>query len=703
MAKAIQDIAAKTAEVVIDVGARVGLDAATSIDIAKAALQLAVYAGLSYATRPDTPDPEAGKVPLRQSMPPRVTAYGRCRLSGSYALFEAVANKSYDVIALHHGRVEAIERFFLHDDEVFPLANGTIDTDAFPDNRYGFGHVKIETRLGAVPETPYAEAVTALSASNIWTADHRGDGVASLYLRAESGKLNAFPKDFPNGLPLPSVIGRWACVYDWRDPSQDIDDPSTWKASLNPAVCLADYVTSADHGMGEPWEQRIAPRLAAWTAAANACDALVAKIGGTEKRYEVGGFFTHATAPVEVIRQLTAACDGWLCPAGDGSLIFKAGVYEAPTLTLTDDHVLDLVVDRFTPDEEAVNELVVSYTSEAHDFTTVEADPWRDEADILARGRERSAPAALPWVPRHTQARRLAKRLMSRQGAELRGQCRTNLYGLNLLGERYVRLQLSDLDCTADIVVEVTRLEFDLVRMGVVFDWVLADPNIDAWNPATEEGFAPGAPDRPAPTALAAPTISTAVGFFSGGDAAPRVRVTLPEPGRADLIYAIRWRVAGGVAWVETTAEDATPGAGVSLETGVVPADASIEVQTAYLTGSGAQSPWSAISTVSTSTAALAPAPPTDLAAAPGTGEATISWRNPTSTNLAAVRIYRGTTTTFADAVQIGTDRPAALGALDDVTHAGLTAGTTYRWWITAVSASGVESAPAGPVSATPT
>lgn len=86
---------------------------------------------------------------------------------------------------------------------------------------------------------------------------------------------------------------------------------------------------------------------------------------------------------------------------------------------------------------------------------------------------------------------RLAKCKMARLNAPRRGQVRTGIYGLNGLGERYIRVQNLELASMADVVSKVMNVEVDFATSQVVFDVILLDQKIDAWDPEEEEGELP--------------------------------------------------------------------------------------------------------------------------------------------------------------------------------------------------------------------
>lgn len=572
-----------------------------------ALVSVGISYGLNALARGEVSKPESFAVPKKQPISPRQYAYGRNRLSGPYMLWEAAKGRLFDIVDLHDGRVEAYEQWWLHDDKV------TLDTvgadlgaviESEPgDGRYGENdstpRVFIYSRLGLATETSYtADRDFSELPAGTWTASHRGDGIASAFMYCRSVERDNMANAFPNGQPLISVTSRCTLVHDWRDEAENPEDDNTWQARFNGVVQLADYLTSTHHGMGFDYATRIAPNLAEWTQAANDCDAPVAlKAGGTQPRYESHGPWTSETAPVEVLSRLLESFDGWLSLRGDGSFSVQAGVYREPEVVFTDDEVRGYAYQIFVEDEQRVDGLVVSFLSPDHEFRPVETDPWGDaESDRL----DTFAPL---WVQANGQARRLAKRRFSRLAAGVRGSFTTDLYGVRALGERYVRLQISEAEVLADVVVEITGAELNLMAMEVNFTFVLADESIDAWNPATEEGDGPSLEDRAPAEILLPPTIDDVEAFFEstgeGGDGV-RLRVETTGPERDDLTWFAGWRVAGGVSWNESGYSDVDPDAAVVLETGFVTSADTIEVRTAYMTGSGELSPWSDIFEAST-------------------------------------------------------------------------------------------------------
>lgn len=447
------------------------------------AVQTAVMVGLTAIATPKPPDPEAGKTARKQSRPLRFYSVGDpSRLSGAFMLRETIGNKYGAVLAICEGRLASIDAIYLNDDKVTLSPTGWVNGMA--NERYGGGDlVQISTRLGLPTETRHT--ILDPTFTSLWPSTARGDGIASIAVFAQHRSKESFGRHFPNGEPIASVVQTPVC-FDWRDETQERETPSTWKACANPVVWMVHCEWAR---FGRKWERCIAPVLADLTAEANVCDEPVSlKAGGTEPRYRLAGNYPTNTEPSGIRSAILACFDGWMSINGKGHLILKAGRYQEPTFTIGSDQIQGYTWRAFQFDEEACNELIVSFVDPAQNYTDVEAGAWRDEADITETSKIRSESLALSWVYSRSQAMRLAKRKMSRVNAKRRGTIRTGVYGLNGLGHRFIRVQNSDLNSMADVVVEVMNVEFDGASAQVVFDVILADQNIDDWNPAEEEG-----------------------------------------------------------------------------------------------------------------------------------------------------------------------------------------------------------------------
>jgi len=737
----------------------------------------------SALTQPGAPKPQLTETALKSPTPARVSGYGRNRMHPAYALY-TVANDgtAFDAYVFHDGQVDGIETYYLADKTVSVNGSGWVQLGEAKE--YGGGNIiRVGATLGLPTESAFSYLVTELP--DQWTTDHRGDGCVTGYARFGQVKgkdfQTVYPTGGPNQLPL-SLVMRLQLVFDWRDETQDVDDPTTWRWSENAVLHLAHYLLVRDN---KRWARHFAPTLAYWTAAADDCDLpmslkgvqtilgvkadhgntsitvtsvsgldsgmtivisatgdtsltetrtvsgisglVVSFSGGLANDHPVGSQVTWASDPESpatepryrscvahshtdehkgVVTNLLAAFDGWLAPRSDGALVVYSGRYYEPTVTIGPDQIIGYSLQDGVDEESALNYLSVTYVSANHDFNVVDTDPWVDDDDISNRGKELSGQLAVQ-SPSFSQNRRLAKRKMAKVMAPQRGTVTTNAAGRIVLGQRFIRLQLIEagvtfLDAPVEILSPVTR---SMQNGGVAFNWVLADSNIDDWNPATEEGEPAPVGNRVATQPLDAPVITGATANFgadsSTGSPGVFIDLTIEAPDRDDLTWYARTRQTGATTWGERQYTDVDPGATVEIATEFVPIDSSVEVEVAYQVGDGRVSDWSTLETVSTSSASIPPARVTGLTVTGGVGTATIAWNNPTSANFAATRLYHGTTTTFGSATQVGSDITGIAGGAES--HPSTeTAGTRY-FWVISVSTGGAASTPVGPVSATVT
>lgn len=487
--------ASATGATVIGAGITVNAVVGSAVLLAgSVALQAAMAPTVPAAGVPKGSD---GHQPLRQPIPPRTAGFGRTRLAGAYVLFEERDHTSYDVMAICQGPIAGIAGYYLHGDGVtIDPDTGIVDACEIVDGRYtpevpeGESEeavfITIDTRLGLPTETHYPAIAAALP--DLWTPQHRGDGIASaMMVCLHVIQPLDFSQKYPRGLPSLSVIADML-AWDPRDTDQDPDDPSTWVVTSNPVAHLCTYLISPNIGMGLPRAEIIDPVIDHLKAQATLCDQQVELAeGGTEAMYASNGWYTLETEPAEVINQILATCDGWLADNGSGAIALHIGVYTEPTVIFEVGDILGFSVSFGTADEEAVNQLDIRYTSPQLKYSEVAGDPWRDEADISARGKVRARPLSLPWVHSHNQARRIASRVMQRANATLRGSIVTTAYGLAGLGERYVRIRYPFIAGLENAVVEVQRAGRDIAGGTVSFDWVLVrSDTLDAFTPDDE-------------------------------------------------------------------------------------------------------------------------------------------------------------------------------------------------------------------------
>lgn len=632
-------------------GITIGASTITYASIASAIATTALSIGIQMLMAPKPPKPEAAKVPLTQAIPYRIWGVGRCRLAGAYMLWESRGPRLYAIQAIAGHRIKSFNRYWLHDDEVTLNGSGYVNTLA--GGRYANSAVRIQSRLGLPTETAYDNAVSEFSASGLWTTNHRGDGQASLCLRADATRMKDQQKRFPYGVPSLSVEADLALCWDFRDPAQDPADPSTWQWTRNAAVIIAWHLCFNEFGFGLDYTKAILPVLDLWIEEADICDEDVARAGGgTEKRYECNGYDTTENGPKSGLNAMLAACDGHLVARGDGARILTVGKFrESRCSTLADRDIVGHNIQYDMLFEDECNRLIPKFTYPATDYTTSDTDYFEDVDAQISAGRILAQEAEYQWVHQWRQARRLGKRDWLRLRQKVKGSIDVRLSGINAVYSRWVRLETPNrMSRLNGKVVENRRSILALTRGGFSMDIVQNPDNIDEWNPVTDEGTQPPVPVAPGASTVPTPVINLVQA--KPNNSSVYIRVVIIDPEDASLTPVVRYRLSDNGsgtpgAWVEQSFPDATPGVPVvgyvELNTNVVPSDKLLDVQAAFRTSGGALSDWSSTANVVSTSDPVAPTALASFTLSPGAnlGRATLAFATGGDSHVRAVKIYR--------------------------------------------------------------
>lgn len=543
--------------------------------------------------------PQQTEGSLKSPIPVRVRGTGRRRLWGASMLYATASDGTTgDVWAFYDGKAHACVAVYLND-KVVTISGGYVQ--ALADKTYQSNHVQAGYTLGPTPNVAFSAVIAKFG--SLWTSNHRGDGIVTGYLLKRPDEQSAFLETYPQGDNVQmSLVLDLAPVFDPRDPAQDAYDESTWRydsatAGPNPgensALGLLWYLLK---WRNVDYDTQIKPQLGRWIAAANDCDqAQALDAGGTEPRYRNCVVFNATEVPANVIADYLRTFDGWTQANERGEIVVYSGRFIEPTVTLTSDHIVSFRHQRGVAAEDAINEVTVQYVSADHDYATVDAEAWRDEAAISASGREPVSAALDAKIPSYTQGRRLAKRKRTRANAPHRGQITTNYSGQIMLGHRYLNVVLEMAGGTLyeGAIEVISDPVIDMNTGGITFDWVSIDASIDDWDPATEDGNGAPIPGNTDLGALSTPEITAANTILDSDGASSRIVVSGTGPDLPALSWLLRWRIRSG-DWIEQTATNSASAPNFTLTSGVVPLADELEVQARAVATDGRRTDWSA-------------------------------------------------------------------------------------------------------------
>ena len=461
----------------------------------------AIIGGLSLLSRALMPKPNR-TIPISGYEVAGVSAaadhaiiYGETRVGGVVVYKETTPSSSnkylHLVIAVAGHEVESFEKIYFDDEEV------TLDGDNFVTSSNYFGYdfsqaqegnpsnittipkARIITHLGTADQ----EADTTLSAESAgkWTADHRLQGIAYVYVRLE------YDQDaWPNGEPAISFLVQGKKLYN--------SNTDTTEYSTNPAWALRDYLVS-DYGLNVSTDEI---DEASFATAASICDEDVDVAAGTEKRYTINGTFTTGSKPNEIIDALVNSMAGTIWYSA-GKWRVKAGAYTSPVLSLNEDDLRgNISITTRASRRDNFNIVRGTFKGAETNYQKTDFPQIRSQTFIDVDGGQESAiDIELPFTSTSSMAQRIAKIALYR--------AREQITVTAAFGMRAFQLQVGDIiqltntragwtdktfevanwafapDAEQGLIVSMTLREIS----STVFDWSVDDEQALEFNNTT--------------------------------------------------------------------------------------------------------------------------------------------------------------------------------------------------------------------------
>lgn len=451
-------------------GASVG-----AIALGASYLLLAGAAFLAYQAfspeAPRPPRPEDGKYNLKQPVPPLTYVLGRVKKGGDYAFLEETEGIAYHIIvqAAHH--VRAFVHFYLHDEEVDVNSNGYVTSPEHFGDR-----VSLYTRRGEAASDAYPNVISAFP--EIWTEDHRGDGLATICMEVRSAPPEDLQSTFPSGMPVPTAI---------MEGHDQLFDPRTYQYgySTNIAIFRFWHLTHPVGGKLSIDDMY----LPDWQVAANVCDeGVLDRNGDLLYRYQGGYWFRSSDNPVEIGRVFDQAAEMVLYETPDGKVGVHAGEYVAPDIRLAGNSIRAI---RYTANRRPSTTVVAvrgRYTEPDQGYTTTDAAIY---GVPYPTDDERTKTVQNPCVQKHNHMARLQKLAHIRANAPRVVVEADYEAAEEVPYRRFVRIHYPPM--LVETVVEVIgRPTLSLVNMTMTFEGIVVPEDLYAFNAATEEGV-PGA------------------------------------------------------------------------------------------------------------------------------------------------------------------------------------------------------------------
>lgn len=390
----------------------VGLGVTTIAAAALSVAATAVAAGASYLLRPNvgaTPsasyavvaEPVAAEanaqrnVPITQPIPPRRFVYGQCRTGGAI-FFEDNANPYlYVGTALSDGEIKSVDAVYFGEESIPVDSSGA----AVSGSRFN-GFFVVETTTGT--QTQAASALLTAAGFAGVDANFRQRGVARGVCRMHWGTDAQTNSVLWGDGISPSYLVSGVKVYDPRDGTQTLADPSTWKFSSNPALCVAHALTNA-------WGVALPTSAIDWTTVATAADDCDVTVAGFGPIFRLAGIFQADSALGTQLADMLTSFRGRITFSG-GKYALLADKARASVWTVIDEDILELgEFTNATQGASLFNAMSATYYDSASGGTRTTTRAFENAAGIAAEGL-RETNITLPFTPDAYSAQIIAYR-----------------------------------------------------------------------------------------------------------------------------------------------------------------------------------------------------------------------------------------------------------------------------------------------------
>ena len=659
------------------------------------------------------------KFATREAVAPRQIIYGKARVGGTIVHMETSGTDNYllhMVVAIAGHEIEELTSVRINDNDlttststingstVYTVTNADY-TNTDNDNNFGSGRLMRYTFQDGSQTA--VDGYMNAQLGSMGTSDKFQD-VAYVYLQ-----MVFDAEKFGGGIPAISFLVKGKKCYDPRS------NNTVW--TENPALHIRDFLTNTQYGIKATSEEiNDTTNAGGFSSAANICEQNVTLADGstTEKRYTANGFTNFSANGNGIIESLLSAMAGKMSYVNGKFNVF-AGATQTPSLTITDDDLLDALQIQTNPNSgNLFNSVKPLYVDSTQGYVAADAEVYQDTGMLNADTPTGESTAnyvkqmetQLPFTVTDTMAQRLGRIALKSQRQTTSLSCLVSLKYMRLQPNDWVYLTNERMSYSqkvfevistnmqvisdGDVPIMATQLELKEVAASV-FDFATSDYTTGQ-SEGSDVGTGTYAVTAPSNLSLAQQTnkdgVTTKVDIKASWTNNSSDKVTLTEVAyklSTDGAFTSDFTVGKGVA--------------VALLPNVV-VGKTYNVKARHIDVNGVASAYTSAVNITIAAPTDAPAVPTSLSAS--TGQAfniLVSWTNSTSADLKATKIYRRTSnTTPTDDTYLVETIYGLNGKVTSTlfgTQDGLTAGTTYYFWVRSVNQSDVHSAFVGSAS----
>ena len=421
------------------------------------------------------------KIANRAATAPRQLVYGKCRVGGTIVHLETSGTDNHllnIVVVLAGHEIESLESVRLNDTTLNTSSSTINSTTVFTctdsefsnsDNVNKFDSNGRLVRFAFENGSQTSANAFAVAQSSLISTDKFID-CAYVFMQ-----MVFDPEKFGGGLPKMSFVVKGKKVFDPRSNETAWTDSSGKDIGTNPALCIRDYLTDTTYGLKAlSSEINDTTNLGGVAAAANACEVDVTLADGstTEDKYTANGFTTFTANGQGVLEGLLSSMAGKMS-YNNGKFNIFAGTTQTPSLTITDDNLLEPVsITTNTNTGELYNTVKPIFVDSTNNFVATDAPVFQDSTFLTEdtpNGTNSDKPnfakqmeKQLPFTITHTMAQRIGRIALNNQRLNTTISCLVDMSFLKLQPADWVYVTNERLSFSQK-VFEVISLNLEVI------------------------------------------------------------------------------------------------------------------------------------------------------------------------------------------------------------------------------------------------